>query len=102
MVTSQKMIENEMDYRGSKSDCIENILTNLSNKNWEKENLKIVSVKEQRVDGSYLGYKKKFFPKLRYTLMGCESNYQIKIPSKQLSFRNYSTFIQPIPVNPWF
>jgi hypothetical protein len=41
MVISQKMNENEMEYRGSKSGLI--------NK----------SVKEQRVDGSYL--KKKFF-----------------------------------------
>jgi hypothetical protein len=35
MVTSYKMSENEMDYRGSKSG--------------------IIPVKEQRVDGSYLG-----------------------------------------------
>jgi hypothetical protein len=48
MVTSQKMSENEMGYRGSKSE------TN--------------SVKEQRVDGSYCKIFK--FKQLRYTLMG--------------------------------
>jgi hypothetical protein len=63
MVTSLKMIENEMGNRGSKSDFI--------------PNLKFV--KEQRVDGSYLFQKNK----LRCTLMGCESNYPISIPSNQ-------------------
>jgi len=62
MVTSQEMSENEMDYRGSKSG--------------------ISPVKEQRVDGSYSGTK--LVPGLRYTLMGGESRYQIKVLSKQL------------------
>jgi hypothetical protein len=62
MVTSYKMSESEMDYRGSKS-----VLIN--------------TVKEQRVDGSYLGYIKS--PKLRCTLMGNENYYQINVPSKQ-------------------
>jgi len=66
-VISQEMIENEMGYRGSKSD------TN--------------SVKEQRVDGSWC--KKPLH--LRCTLMGFERNYQIKIPSKQLNKQYYST-----------
>jgi hypothetical protein len=63
MVTSHKMNENEMGYRGSKSE------------------LNISSVKEQRVDGGYLGSI--ISPKLRCTLMGCENNYQAKVLSKQ-------------------
>ena len=50
MVTSHKMNENEMGYRGSKSDFIQK------------------SVKEQRVDGSWCIIKKPMH--LRYTLMG--------------------------------
>ena len=46
-----------------------------------KSDLKYKSVKEQRVDGSYFG----IIPKLRCTLMGGESRYQVKIPSKQLN-----------------
>jgi len=57
------MSGNKMGYRGSKSD------------------FKYKSVKEQRVDGSYFG----FIPRLRCTLMGGESRYLIKIPSKQLN-----------------
>jgi hypothetical protein len=53
-----------MGYRGSKSVLVAS------------------TVKEQRVDGSYL--KKSFFLSLRYTLTGYESSYQIKIPSKQI------------------
>jgi len=69
MVISHKMIENEMGYRGSKSE----ILHPQPNK---------FSVKEQRVDGSYFG----FIPRLRCTLMGCENSYQIKILSKQIKY----------------
>ena len=58
------MSENKIGYRGSKSFCC--------NKH---------CVKEQRVDGSYLSR----LDKLRYTLMGGESRYQVKIPSKQLN-----------------
>jgi hypothetical protein len=51
---------------------------------------KLKFVKEQRVDGSW--YKGFFNPMyLRCTLMGFERNYQIKIPSKQLNIRNYSS-----------
>ena len=57
-------MKRKMGYRGSKSD------------------LKYKSVKEQRVDGSYFGL---IIPKLRCTLMGGESRYLIKIPSKQLN-----------------
>jgi len=74
MVTSQKMKETEMGYRGSKSE-INNPQPN------------IISVKEQRVDGSYFGYN----PKLRCTLMGGASCYPFKIPSKQLNKRSIST-----------
>ena len=73
MVISHKMNENEMGYRGSKS-----VLTN--------------TVKEQRVDGSCFLNNTKLM-KLRYTLMGFERNYQIKIPSKQfvIQTKNFST-----------
>ena len=96
------MSENEMENRGSKSE----IQHPLPNK---------FSVKEQRVDGSCFD----FISKLRYTLMGCESSYLIKIPSKQLNSRNskynYSTLISSlakhrvasatqkiVEINPWF
>ena len=65
-------MEIEMGYRGSKS--------NISN---------IVFVKEQRVDGSYFSLS--IHEKLRYTLMGFERNYRIKIPSKQLNISSFST-----------
>jgi hypothetical protein len=61
MVTSYKMKETEMGYRGSKSA--------------------LSLVKEQRVDGSYFG----IIRRLRCTLMGGESRYQVKILSKQLN-----------------
>jgi len=85
-VTSQKMNENEMGNRGSKSDL------NTSNKS--------KSVKEQRVDGSCcFSCKLKL---LRCTLVGGESRYRIRIPSKQLNVKNLSTFNYPSKVNPWF
>ena len=71
-VINYKMTENEMGYRGSKSEITE-ITTVRTN-----------TVKEQRVDGSWsnrLNYSPML---LRYTLMGCESNYQVNIPSKQI------------------
>jgi hypothetical protein len=56
-----------MDHRGSKS-----VLIN--------------TVKEQRVDGSWLLIMfKTLFRSLRCTLMGFERNYQVKYPSKQLN-----------------
>ena len=69
MVISQKMNENEMGYRGSKSEI-------------QCPQPKEFSVNEQRVDGSYFGMSRNI-SKLRCILMGCESSYQIKIPSKQ-------------------
>jgi len=80
MVTSHKINESEMGYRGSKSV------------------LPIRTVKEQRVDGSwFLNINKN----LRCTLMGFERNYQVKIPSKQL-IKNFSTIKYPSKLNPWF
>jgi hypothetical protein len=65
MVTSHKIDEKIMGYRGSKIEL---------NKN---------SVKEQRVNVSqWINYKSIH---LRYTLMGSEKNYTIKILSKQLN-----------------
>jgi hypothetical protein len=84
MVISQKMIENEMGYRGSKSEYL--LPQPLNND---------ISVKEQRVDGSYFGNQ--WLPKLRYTLTGCESSYQIKIPSKQLNIRSFTTIVKNAP-----
>ena len=93
MVISHKIDENKMGNRGSKSGLLKR------------------PVKEQRVDGSYFG----FIPKLRYTLMGFERNYQVKILSKQLFIKKFSTLTsspcpQPgavstgkgSPINPWF
>ena len=59
MVTSHKINESKMGYRGSKSL------------------LETSKVKEQRVDGSYLSRN----DKLRYTLMGFERNYQVGLLS---------------------
>ena len=82
-VISQKIDEKKMGNRGSKSDFI------------------IESVKEQRVDGSWC-IEKYNSVHLRCTLMGFERNYQIKIPSKQLKVKNFSTFKYLSHVNPWF
>ena len=88
MVTSHKMSENEMGYRGSKSEV------------WNPSPNKI-SVKEQRVDGSwFLANKAR---SLRCTLMGGESRYQIKIPSKQ--FKIYFSTLhsdQNVQLNPYW
>ena len=85
-VISKKMREIKMGYRGSKSD----ILSPLA---------KRISVKEQRVDGSYFGLN----PKLRYTLMGFERSYQVRILSNQLNKLFFSTAsIQLFQLNPYF
>ena len=76
-VTSQKTYENNVEYRGSKSDIF-----NLKTK------FKIISVKEQRVDGSQFIH----LTQLRYTLLDFERNSLIKIPSNQNQQRRvYST-----------
>jgi len=86
MVTNYKMSENEMGYRGSKSEI-------------KNPQLNEISVKEQRVDGSYFRSNLK----LRCTLMGFERNYQIKILSKQLNKRYYSSLSKTSnTLNPWF
>ena len=84
------MMETEMGYRGSKSEI------NIPQPN-------IISVKEQRVDGSYC-IKKNFFIQLRCTLTGFERNYPVKIPSKQLNMISFSTLIyaEKIELNPRF
>jgi hypothetical protein len=80
MVTSQKIIEREIGNRGSKSGFL------------------LKSVKEQRVDGSWLrnNLNKLANPirirSLRFTLMGLVTGYQIKNPSKQLQL-NYKIFL---------
>ncbi len=53
MVTSHKMNENEMGYRGSKSKC------NFNNKPIQNKNYNFV--KEQRVDGSWFKKKLKVY-----------------------------------------
>ena len=85
MVTSYMMNESEMGYRGSKSE-------------FETQSS---FVKEQRVDGSYCIAKKNKM-QLRYTLMGFERNYLVKIPSNQLNNRMFSTISAQSKINPWF
>jgi hypothetical protein len=94
MVTSLKISENEMDYRGSKSTLLNSNV-----------------VKEQRVDGNWS--IKSHLMDLRYTLQGFERNRGInlgfnldpswnsyvKIPSKQYGLRKYSTYNSTI-INP--
>ena len=94
MVISQKMSENEMGNRGSKSVF-------LNPQPFE------ISVKEKRVDGSYFGSGMVANPRLRCTLTGGESRYHIKIPSKQLNPACARTFSNlPLQgrnvLNPWF
>ena len=88
-VTSQKMKETEIGYRGSKSVTMNNF-----------------TVKEQRVYGSWHGLVS---PCLRCTLMGFERNYQSRIPSNQINkyrlysstaFQQYST--HNLMMDPWF
>ena len=79
MVTSQKMKETEMGYRGSKS-----FFVNVTK-----------GVKEQRVDGSWFLAKKA--RSLRYTLMGFERSYQVRFLSNQINKLFFST-----PLNPYF
>lgn len=92
MVTSQKMSENEMGYRGSKSIIFKSLI-----------------VKEQRVDGSYINSN--FLasqPKtliqnsmLRCTLTGFERSYQVKALSSITNKRFYSSKGENSKLNPW-
>ncbi len=82
MVTSYDMIENEMDYCGSKSSAI-------------------ALVKEQRVDGSY-SFKLEL---LRYTLMAPVMGYQPENPSKQNNVSEKVIFKERPKLNkldPWY
>ena len=87
MVTSQKMTENEMGYRGSKSGQSNTAMLDFL-------------VKEQRVDGSW--FLKRAVPNrnLRCTLMDFERNYQVKIPAKQFISRMYSTLLNKTMLDP--
>jgi len=97
MVTSHEMNENEMGYRGSKSDILITLVK------WFFLLLVIaIFVKEQRVDGSYCDGLVTFTLQLRCTLMGFERNYQFKIPSNQLNKAPFSTSVQNPGLNPWF
>jgi len=79
-VTSHKMIEKEMGYRGSKSIVFLDFCV--------AEN---AIVKEQRVDGNRHGCF--IAPCLRYTLTNFERNYWVKVPSNQInkSIRRYTS-----------
>jgi hypothetical protein len=75
-----------MGYRGSKSEI----------KNYSE-----LSVKEQRVDGSWFLAKKA--RSLRYTLMGFERSYQVRFLSNQINklfFSNHAS--QSKRLNPYF
>ena len=79
------MNENEMGYRGSKSK---------SNKYF---------VKEQRVDGSWdFNAVRSILKSLRCTLMSREICPPVKIPTKQLKTRLFSTLSTQLYMNPWF
>jgi len=99
-VTSHKMNENEIGYRGSKSEY--------KFKNKPIQNKNKYSVKEQRADGSCFINNTKLM-KLRCALMGFERNYQLRILAKQLlnrprsfSISNSPTKGQQSSINPWF
>uniref|UniRef100_W1IB45 LAGLIDADG endonuclease n1 TaxGibberella zeae PH-1 RepIDA5J034_GIBZE n=1 Tax=Fusarium pseudograminearum CS5834 TaxID=1318459 RepID=W1IB45_FUSPS len=73
IVTSQKMSENKMGNRGSKSVIHET-----------KQSC--IIVKEQRVNGSWCGIN---IPHLRYTLLGFGRSYQVKTLSNQIIQRQF-------------
>jgi LAGLIDADG endonuclease len=84
------MKETEMGYRGSKSEFLSIPIPNRNR----------ISVKEQRVDGSYCTNIQNL--QLRCTLMGFERYYQTSFPSKQISIRTFSTSSFKPKLNPWF
>ncbi len=82
--------------------------TVIGNRGSKSVGLNYLTVKEQRVDGSYRGY---ILPLLRCTLMGFERNYQIGILSNQINRQvrfNSSHVVQSNQtslfenINPWF
>jgi hypothetical protein len=83
------MKETEQGNRGSKSEIL------------QTQSPKRVSVKEQRVDGSW--FLAQQVRNLRFTLMGGESYYQINYPSKQFKIY-FSTLHSDINVqlNPYW
>ena len=89
-VTSQKMSENEMGDRGSKSVIC-----------------KSITVKEQRVDGSYIDSNLKSKntlinnSMLRCTLTGFERSYRVKALSSITNKRFYSSKEANSNLNPW-
>lgn len=92
------MIEREMGNRGSKSNILITLVGCLF-----LFLVIIIFVKEQRVDGSYCDVLLSFTLQLRYTLMGFERNYPIKIPSKQLNSSFFSTSShEKAKLNPYF
>jgi len=85
-VTSQKMIEREMDYRGSKSRS-DFYIRGIGQAKFDL-------VKEQRVDGSWYINPVRTNKKLMYlrcTLMGFERNYQTRVLSNQISAPRFYT-----------
>ena len=89
MVTRLKASEKNVGNRGSKSVVRENI-----------------TVKEQRVNGSWCGI---VLPHLRCTLTGFERNYQVKIHSNQIiqtklysTVSNLDNAVSKLPQEPWF
>jgi len=90
-VISQRIIERAIGNRGAKSVF---------------HNNSCITVKVQRVDGSYVSKNWA----LRCTLMGFARNYQIKIPSNQINnkLRLYSSTATPqnekqnLMIDPWF
>jgi len=86
------MSKNEMGNRGSKSVI-------------HSTKQSSIIVKEQRVNGSWCGIN---LPRLRYTLLGFERSYQVKILSNQIIQRQlYSTVSNldnssKLPLDPWF
>jgi len=100
MVISQKIIEIEMGYRGSKSIAC-----------YGPKDHELVYVKEQRVNSSQCINRTK--RRLKCTLMGFERNCQVKIFSNQI-FKNKQLYSSAVsekmtispqssaPLKPWF
>ena len=102
MVISEKMIENEMGYRGSKSSL-------------KRNSSLLMLVKEQRVDDSWhtplCSLKKPMQRRcLRFTLAGFERNYQNRILSKLIDIERKRLFSSKVVqreklnsnIHPWW
>lgn len=109
MVISQWIIERAIGYRVSKLTLgIVNYWGTVTLYNYKPRVVKV-----QRLDGGCIGLKRHATagPMLRYSLMGLERDYQVKILSNQIQFfntRNYSTNCvlksaeRVTNLNPWF